>query len=82
MITGADGPEYQPSADDINCKLRVEYTPVRSDGVRGPTVVANVPQAFLTVDPKLTAAVEKNIRAGNPFFFFFFFILIFLLLIQ
>ncbi|KNC52923.1 leucine-rich repeat containing protein [Thecamonas trahens ATCC 50062] len=36
----ADGKSYQATSDDNHCKIRVEYTPVRADGVVGEPVAA------------------------------------------
>eukprot|EP00004_Rigifila_ramosa_P022356 TRINITY_DN609_c1_g1_i3.p1 TRINITY_DN609_c1_g1~~TRINITY_DN609_c1_g1_i3.p1 ORF type:complete len:1094 (-),score=260.20 TRINITY_DN609_c1_g1_i3:128-3409(-) len=67
-IPNANQPIFQPTAEDVNTRIRVEYTPVRSDGVRGPTVVAMVPESFLVIDPRLTRAVEQNVMRGSATF--------------
>eukprot|EP00004_Rigifila_ramosa_P022363 TRINITY_DN609_c2_g1_i4.p1 TRINITY_DN609_c2_g1~~TRINITY_DN609_c2_g1_i4.p1 ORF type:complete len:245 (+),score=54.44 TRINITY_DN609_c2_g1_i4:888-1622(+) len=67
-IPNANQPAFQPTAEDVNTRIRVEYTPVRSDGVRGPTVVEMVPESFLVIDPRLTGAVEQNIMRGSAIF--------------
>lgn len=67
-IAGATGPTYQPTADDLHVKLRVEYTPVRSDGVRGTTVSFDVPASMLEKDPAVTQVVERNVKSGQATF--------------
>lgn len=34
-IPGATGPTYEASIDDVGYRIRVEYTPIRNDGVTG-----------------------------------------------
>lgn len=63
-IPGATGKEYQPVADDLHCQIRVEYTPVRVDGVRGASVIGHVPSHFLMIDPMVAQTVEQNVLDG------------------
>lgn len=39
-IPGANQAAYLPTADDVQCYLRVSYRPVRSDGTAGQVVYA------------------------------------------
>lgn len=39
LIPGANGRTYTLTRDDVGCELRVEWTPIRSDGVQGDPIL-------------------------------------------
>jgi len=43
LRTEARGPTYVLSADDLRCRVRAVFVPVRSDGVAGETATAELP---------------------------------------
>ena len=65
-IVGARDFAYQPGVDDVACTLRVEYTPVREDGIKGVTVQAD--STPLKIDPTVAKAIKANIVASNAEF--------------
>eukprot|EP00002_Diphylleia_rotans_P008376 TRINITY_DN1818_c0_g1_i9.p1 TRINITY_DN1818_c0_g1~~TRINITY_DN1818_c0_g1_i9.p1 ORF type:complete len:1274 (+),score=344.38 TRINITY_DN1818_c0_g1_i9:129-3950(+) len=67
-IPGANKAMYQPSADDINATLRVDYLPIRSDGVKGQLFSKLVPTSYMAIDSSIREAVEKNVRLAEVVF--------------
>ncbi|KNC52722.1 AIR9 protein [Thecamonas trahens ATCC 50062] len=68
----ADGASYKVSSDDLESKLRVDYTPIREDGARGETlsyttpVVKPAPPALASLDWFLPESEADAAEYGNP----------------
>jgi hypothetical protein len=58
----ATGPVFQPSIDEVAVTLRVEYTPIRSDGVAGEMRTGE--SMPVKVDPIIGKRVRNNIVSG------------------
>lgn len=65
-VPEATGQSYQGSADDLDCYLMAEYTPVREDGVRGATVGKEI--GPLEMDSNVQMAIDSllNVEATFP----------------
>eukprot|EP00736_Rhodelphis_marinus_P005510 Rmarinus@m.27601 len=61
-IPNAQAAHYVPTADDIDKKLRIRYTPVRSDGRRGETV--QVDGERVKIDDELYREVQEKLSQG------------------
>eukprot|EP00163_Fabomonas_tropica_P001446 TRINITY_DN1108_c0_g1_i1.p1 TRINITY_DN1108_c0_g1~~TRINITY_DN1108_c0_g1_i1.p1 ORF type:complete len:815 (-),score=218.76 TRINITY_DN1108_c0_g1_i1:82-2526(-) len=65
-IPNANDIHYVPSIDDVAYVLKVEYTPMRVDGVKGPTVTAE--SNPLKIDPSIGKTVKNHIVGSNAEF--------------
>lgn len=62
VLPGANEFTFQPTIDEVACMLKVDYTPVRSDGIVGTTVSAECPP--VKIDPVVGKCVKNNIILG------------------
>eukprot|EP00162_Nutomonas_longa_P009702 comp19426_c0_seq1/m.36801 comp19426_c0_seq1/g.36801 ORF comp19426_c0_seq1/g.36801 comp19426_c0_seq1/m.36801 type:complete len:312 (-) comp19426_c0_seq1:42-977(-) len=57
---------YDATVDDVSCNLRIEYTPIRSDGVEGETRTAET--GPVKIDPVVGKMIKNNIIIGAAAF--------------
>eukprot|EP01028_Stygiella_incarcerata_P003835 TRINITY_DN179_c0_g4_i1.p1 TRINITY_DN179_c0_g4~~TRINITY_DN179_c0_g4_i1.p1 ORF type:complete len:1596 (-),score=468.58 TRINITY_DN179_c0_g4_i1:245-5032(-) len=59
----AGGLVYVPNADDLSAQVKVQYTPVRKDGVQGTMVEAG--PVTLHMDPEFNLSLSAVVRDGK-----------------
>ena len=65
IIEGATNEAYQPSIDDVQCRVRVAYTPTDDEGNRGPKLMAEI--GPLEIEPSIRSRVQKRLGKEASF---------------
>lgn len=66
LISGETARTYEACADDVDCILMVQYTPVREDGIKGEPATASTP--VVAMEPDVATEVENIVKLGSAKF--------------